>query len=113
MNNFVETFFAFLNNNFLLLLFFSLSPPDLFILYEVYNSDFYCIIRKLYNIIIPRIYCNTTSIQKKSSTTWWVVVVKKKKKEEGVISTFVVNRKNEWPVFVVVYQPCRLQPNEN
>ena len=81
MNNFVETFFAFLNNNFLLLLFFSLSPPDLFILYEVYNSDFYCIIRKLYNIIIPRIYCNTTSSQKKSSTTYLVLQKKKKKKE--------------------------------
>ncbi len=81
MNNFVETFFAFLNNNFLLLLFFFLSPPDLFILYEVYNSDFYCIIRKLYNIIIPRIYCNTTSSQKKSSTTYLVLQKKKKKKE--------------------------------
>ena len=83
MNNFVETFFAFLNNNFLLLLFFSLSPPDLFILYEVYNSDFYCIIRKLYNIIIPRIYCNTTSSQKKSSSsTTYLVLQKKKKKKE-------------------------------
>jgi hypothetical protein len=65
----------------LLLLFLFLSPPDLFILYEVYNSDFYCIIRKLYNIIIPRIYCNTTSSQKKSSTTYLVLQKKKKKKE--------------------------------